>query len=92
MKYDEYSGPEPKQSEVKKIYPHFTPGNSPNHSQRRRDDGINKRGLHKPKDGKMMQLMIDKLRFVHYKQMVPIKNKAGQIISYRKIIHTRYQP
>lgn len=79
------------EKEVKK-YPHFTAGNYPNRSQRRKDSGINKRGLHKPKDGQVMQLMVGKLRFLHYKQMIPLKNKFRHIIGYRKIIHTRYQP
>ena len=76
------------ENEVKQ-YPHFTPGNTPNRRQRRKDSGINKRGIHKPKEGRYMFLIIDKvLKFRHYIQYVPVKNKKGQITGIRKIIHT----
>lgn len=40
-------------------YPKFLPGKEyPNRAQRRKDVGINKKGLHKPKEGQILILLM----------------------------------
>lgn len=73
---------------VKKNYPFFTAGNSPNRYQRRIDSGVNKRTLHKPKVGRKMLLIIDNIKWRHFIQKIPVKNKAGEIIGYKVVKHT----
>ena len=75
-------------SENDKKYPHFTPGNYPNRSKRRKDAGINKRGLHKPKTGESLLLIFKNLKFRHYRQIVPVKDEKGFVIGTKEIIHT----
>ncbi|WP_418124300.1 hypothetical protein ACNFU2_06635 [Chryseobacterium sp. PTM-20240506] len=69
-------------------YPIFRAGNTPNRRQRRIDSGVNKRTLHKPKEGQKMLLVIDKIKWKHFIQKIPVKNKAGEIISFNIIKHT----
>lgn len=73
---------------VKKNYPHFNAGNSPNRSQRRIDAGVNKRTLHKPKEGKKMLLVINNIKWRHFIQKIPVRNKSGEIIRYNVVKHT----
>jgi hypothetical protein len=72
----------------KKNYPFFKAGNSPNRHQRRIDAGVNKRTLHKPKQGRKMLLIIDNIKWRHFIQKIPVKNKAGEIIGYNVVKHT----
>jgi len=69
-------------------YPIFRAGNSPNRHQRRIDCGVNKRTLHKPREGRKMLLVIDNIKWRHFIQKIPVKNKAGEIIRYNVIKHT----
>ena len=63
----------------------------PNRAQRRKDCGINKRGLHQPgRKGKM--LLVDKnAKYRHFIQRIPIFHPTlfKVIIGYRKITHTQ---
>lgn len=71
-----------------KSYPHFTPGNKPNRAQRRKDCGINKRGIHKPKDGRIQLLVTGELKWKHFIQHIPLKDEYGNITGFRKVTHT----
>lgn len=79
---------EQNEKKVVKVYPHFTPGNTPNRAQSRIQAGVNKRGEHKP-DNKQKLIVIGKYKFKQYRQRIPLKDKTGNIIGYRKIIHTQ---
>lgn len=73
-------------------YPKFLPGKEyPNRAQRRKDVGINKKGLHKPKEGQKMILIYGVLKYLHFVQKVLIKNKYKQVIRFKKINHTVYK-
>lgn len=74
-------------------YPKFSPGKQePNRAQRRKNAGVNKRGLHQPKDGLKMILIYGIHKYLHFVQKVPIKNKHKQIIGFKKITHTVFKP
>lgn len=60
----------------------------PNRAQRRKDFGINKRGLHKIKEGHVKIIITGTLKWKHFIQEIPLKNSLGHIIGYRKITHT----
>ncbi len=60
----------------------------PNRAQRRKDCGINKRGNHKPKQGRVMLIVTGTLKWKHYVQHIPLKDDFQNIIGYRKITHT----
>jgi len=61
---------------------------SPNRAQRRKDAGINKRGIHKPKEGRTMLIIAGTLKWKHYIQKIPLKDAFGNITGYRKVTHT----
>ena len=60
----------------------------PNRAQRRKDAGINKRGLHKIKEGRVKIIIDGTLKWKHFIQKIPLKNSFGKIIGYRKVTHT----
>ena len=51
-----------------------------NRAQRRKDAGVNKRGLHQPQEGKKMLIIYGVHKYLHFVQKVPIKNKRNDII------------
>lgn len=67
------------------------PYKGPNRAQRRKEAGVNKRGLHQPKEGIKMLIIYGVHKYLHFLQKVPIKNKHHQIIGYKKITHTVYK-
>jgi hypothetical protein len=61
----------------------------PNRQLRRKNAGINKYGLYKLKDGKTRLIVFGPNKYLHYEQIIAIKNEFGKIIGFRKVIHTR---
>ena len=62
-----------------------------NRAQRRKDAGVNKRGLHQPKEGQKLILIYGVHKYLHFVQKVPIKNNNKEIIGFKKINHTVYK-
>ena len=75
-------------TELIKSYPLFTPNENPNRAQRRKDAGVNKRGLHKLKTGHNL-LVIGQKKFDHFYQTIPLKDVLGNIIGFKRITHTK---
>ena len=74
-----------------KSHQSFFPNYTPNRAQRRKDCGINKRGVHKPKEGRSMLLVTGTLKWKHYLQQIPLKDASGRITGFRKVTHTTFK-
>lgn len=53
-----------------------------NRAQRRKDNGVNKRGLHKPKLGTKMLLVYGTSKFYHFVQTIKLKNGKTRYITH----------
>lgn len=58
-----------------------------NRAQRRKDAGINKRGLHKPKEGRYLLLVYGTQKWAHYTQRVPMKDGSFRTIKHTHLIN-----